>query len=144
MHRFAARQREAAVRQETGPAEPEGDRYEGRIVVVDLGDLEHADSEFPGKSWLTYCLKNEETIGWSIEWQPDRRDDSNNDVAIMVFASENDALLLRTHRSKSWLPEVVKSYWRAFRYGKPFSPMAASQGKRCRKRLTCKHKVWQT
>ena len=111
MHRYAARQRQlrdAATRPEAALAESEGDKFPGRTIVVDLADVNGSTQAFEGKHWLEQCLNEGATLGWSIEWQPDRTPQSNNDVAIMVFGDADVALLLRTHRTKFWLPDVVR------------------------------------
>lgn len=86
-------------------AEPGKHNFLGQITVVDF--LRPAE-DFDGLRWLKSKLLNQEPIGWDIEWRPDLEQGSDNPVALMQFASEDMCLLLRTHRTERWLPQVVR------------------------------------
>ena len=83
------------------------DKFEGRIIQVDLSKINGETEAFDGRQWLHQCMKDQQPVGWNVLWQPDRNEDSDNPIALMQFASVDTALLLRTHITKTWLPDVV-------------------------------------
>mmetsp|Transcript_47169 Transcript_47169/g.146120 ORF Transcript_47169/g.146120 Transcript_47169/m.146120 type:complete len:610 (-) Transcript_47169:195-2024(-) len=93
--------------QAEGRDRQEYDEFQGRIIVVDLATIDGQTEEFEGRSWLESRVRDRLPVGWDLEWQPDRTKDSDNPIALMQFADENVALLLRTHRTRNWLPGTV-------------------------------------
>mmetsp|Transcript_81091 Transcript_81091/g.211358 ORF Transcript_81091/g.211358 Transcript_81091/m.211358 type:complete len:732 (+) Transcript_81091:70-2265(+) len=83
------------------------DEFTGRIIVVDLAELDGKTEDFEGRAWLEGKVNAKEPVGWDLEWQPDRYKDSDNPIALMQFADDKVALLLRTHKTTNWLPLVV-------------------------------------
>ncbi|CAE8690483.1 unnamed protein product [Polarella glacialis] len=83
--------------------------FEGNIIEVDLAAItvKGKEEQFEGRFWLQEKLKNHGILGFDMEWPSDRKG-SNNRVALMQFADENTALLIRTHKSLNWLPALVK------------------------------------
>eukprot|EP00439_Symbiodinium_sp_Y106_P019681 s4304_g2.t1 len=77
-------------------------------IVVDLSQIDGGGKRFPGSSWLEEKLRNKQAVGWDLEWPPDRRD-RDNPIALMQFADADTALLVRTHVSQSWLPDLIQS-----------------------------------
>lgn len=84
--------------------EPGTHHFLGHITVV---DIMHPTEDFDGHEWLRKKLVDKEPIGWDIEWRPDLDQTTDNPVALMQFASKDFCLLLRTHRTGCWLPNVV-------------------------------------
>lgn len=82
-------------------------KFEGRIHVVNLADINGKSEEFDGKDWLEEKVRQKQPVGWDLEWQPDRSKDSDNPIALMQFADDKTALLLRTHKTRQWLPSIV-------------------------------------
>lgn len=82
------------------------DEFQGNLIVVDLSDVDGQTEEFEGKAWLEGRVRDKLPVGWDLEWQPDWKD-GNNPIALMQFADDKTALLLRTHNSGSWLPVCV-------------------------------------
>lgn len=82
-------------------------RFVGRVIVADLSktQVRGRDEFFEGQSWLADVVMHQRTVGFDMEWKPDRGTD--NPVALLQFADEDTALLLRTHVSKRWLPKIV-------------------------------------
>lgn len=89
-------------------SEGDYDRYEGQAIVVDLAEIDGRGESFEGAKWLESKFRNRQPIGWDLEWPPDRTKDSNNPIALMQFADHETVLLIRTHRTERWLPNVVK------------------------------------
>jgi len=89
-------------------SEADYDRYEGQAIVVDLAEIDGRGESFEGAKWLESKFRNRQPIGWDLEWPPDRTKDSNNPIALMQFADHETVLLIRTHRTERWLPNVVK------------------------------------
>lgn len=83
------------------------DEFQGTTIVVDLDEVDRQTEDFEGREWLEQCLTDEKSWGWDLEWVPDRTKAADNPIALMQFSDENTALLLRCHRSRSWLPSVV-------------------------------------
>mmetsp|Transcript_42105 Transcript_42105/g.97473 ORF Transcript_42105/g.97473 Transcript_42105/m.97473 type:complete len:600 (+) Transcript_42105:210-2009(+) len=83
------------------------DEFQGQVYVVDLATIDGQTEEFEGRLWLDGRVREKLPIGWHMEWQPDRTKDSDNPIALMQFADEGTALLLRTHRTRNWLPTSV-------------------------------------
>ena len=88
------------------------DKFSGKIFQVDLSKIDGATEAFDGRQWLQQCLKDQQPIGWSMLWCPDRANASgqipDNSVALMMFATADTVLLLRTHITQRYLPDVVK------------------------------------
>ena len=84
------------------------DKFSGKIIQVDLSKINGVTEAFEGRQWLQQCLKDRLPLGWSVQWQPDREKDADNPIALIQFASVDTALLLRTHITKNWLPDVVE------------------------------------
>jgi len=82
------------------------DRFEGRTIVVDLATVDWSTEDFEGRDWLEWHTREQLPVGWDLEWQPDRKG-QNNPIALMQFGDESTCLLLRTHRSRNWLPQAV-------------------------------------
>lgn len=89
-------------------SEADYDCYEGQAIVVDLAEIDGRGESFEGAKWLESKFRNRQPIGWDLEWPPDRTKDSNNPIALMQFADHETVLLIRTHRTERWLPNVVK------------------------------------
>lgn len=85
----------------------EYDEFQGRVIVVDLATIDGQTEEFEGRHWLEGRVRERLPVGWDLEWQPDRTKDSDNPIALMQFSDERTALLLRTHRTRNWLPTSV-------------------------------------
>lgn len=83
------------------------DEFQGRIIVVDLAEIDGQTEDFEGRLWLEGRTRDKLPVGWDLEWQPDRTKDSDNPIALMQFADDSTALLLRTHRTRNWLPISV-------------------------------------
>jgi len=75
--------------------------------VVDLATINGETEDFEGRHWLEGITRDNKPVGWDLEWQPDRTRETDNPIALMQFADENIALLLRTHRTRNWLPISV-------------------------------------
>lgn len=88
-------------------AQEEYSVFKGKIHVVDLATINGQTEDFEGRAWLENRVTNRLPLGWDLEWQPDRSKDSDNPVALMQFADANTALLVRTHRTKNWLPYAI-------------------------------------
>ena len=85
------------------------DECEANVILVDVASIDPtALDQFEGREWLAYVLRRRASIGFDIEWRPDRDRSASNPVALMQLADNDTALLLRTHRSKRWLPEIVQ------------------------------------
>ena len=82
-------------------------RFEGTVYVVDLATVTGLTEEFEGREWLVNRTKSGLPFGWDVEWQPDRHTDHDNPVALMKFADDTTALLIRTHHTRNWLPQSV-------------------------------------
>mmetsp|Transcript_112646 Transcript_112646/g.325481 ORF Transcript_112646/g.325481 Transcript_112646/m.325481 type:complete len:617 (+) Transcript_112646:21-1871(+) len=84
------------------------DQFTGRIIVVDLSrDVDRDTEYFEGRDWLEDRVERKLPLGWDLEWQPDFNKEFANPIALMQFADDSTALLLRTHRSRHWLPASV-------------------------------------
>jgi len=90
-----------------GKPQGEFDKFEGTVHVVDLATLDPDTEHFPGADWLADRLERKLPFGYDLEWQPDRDKFSENPIALMQFSDESTALLLRTHRSRQYLPVIV-------------------------------------
>jgi len=87
-------------------------QFRGRIVLVDLATVDGQTEDFEGRTWLENRVRQGMPVGWDLEWQPDRIQGSDNPIALMQFADENMALLLRTHKTGNWLPaSVLRALW---------------------------------
>ncbi|CAK0856743.1 unnamed protein product [Prorocentrum cordatum] len=82
-------------------------RFQGQTIVVDLADVNGETEDFPGRHWLEGITRDNKPVGWDLEWQPDRTKETDNPIALMQFADDKVALLLRTHRTRNWLPVSV-------------------------------------
>lgn len=82
------------------------DKFEGRTILVDLSNVDWATEDFEGRDWLEWRTREQLPVGWDLEWQPDRKG-QNNPIALMQFGDDTTCLLLRTHRSRNWLPQAV-------------------------------------
>eukprot|EP00428_Durinskia_dybowskii_P040771 CAMPEP_0170276676 /NCGR_PEP_ID=MMETSP0116_2-20130129/38323_1 /TAXON_ID=400756 /ORGANISM="Durinskia baltica, Strain CSIRO CS-38" /LENGTH=505 /DNA_ID=CAMNT_0010527949 /DNA_START=1 /DNA_END=1515 /DNA_ORIENTATION=- len=84
------------------------DMFSGEIMLVDMESARRTSNgeSFDGRAWLLDVLRDPRPIGFDLEWRPDRKG-GDNPVALIQLASEEHALLLRTHRSRRWLPKVV-------------------------------------
>jgi len=113
MYRFlndkqVAQQRPDPAMSEHGPGGAEDyDKFQGRIVLVDLSSIDGQTEDFEGRSWLDGRVRDRLPVGWDLEWQPDRIEGSDSPIALMQFADEKMALLLRTHKTQNWLPVSV-------------------------------------
>jgi len=87
--------------------EDEYSSFDGKVIVVELSRIDGETEDFEGRAWLESKVKNCCSIGWDLEWQPDRNKDQDNPVALMQFADETTCLLIRTHLTKNWLPASV-------------------------------------
>lgn len=89
---------------------PEGqyEEFKGQIIVVDIATINGKTEDFEGRTWLENHCRDRQPVGWALEWQPDRKQDSDNPVVLMQFADDKIALLLRTHLTKNWLPTSVR------------------------------------
>lgn len=83
------------------------DEFKGKIIVVELSEINGQTEAFEGRQWLESKVKNKQAIGWDLEWQPDRWQNQDNRVALLQFADDNTALLVRTHKTGNWLPMVI-------------------------------------
>ena len=83
------------------------DKFNGETFVVDLSTIAGDEQDFQGKKWLEQCFKEQRPVGWSVMWKADRVKDSDNPISAMQFASADSALILRTHITKKWLPDVI-------------------------------------
>ena len=81
--------------------------FSGKIILVDLSTVDRHRQEFEGKEWLENHLRDHSPVGFDTEWRPDRKG-TDNRIALIQFADSTTALLFRTHRSGTWLPDVVK------------------------------------
>ena len=90
------------------PVEEEYDEFKGRIIVVDLYDIDWNTQEFEGREWLEWRTRENLPVGWDLEWQPDRTKAADNPIALMQFGDENVCLLVRTIWTRSWLPDAIK------------------------------------
>lgn len=91
--------------------------FAGNLIVVNLAQVPRHREEFPGSSWFAEQLRMGNPLGWDIEWRPDKKGCSNP-VALMQFSSKDTAVLLRTHITLSWLPEVVTEVLKSDRVAK--------------------------
>ena len=82
-------------------------RFPKQPIVVDLADIDARTRKFPGAEWLEEKLRTKQAIGWDLEWPPDRKE-IDNPIALMQFADADTALLIRTHRTGHWLPDVIQ------------------------------------
>lgn len=53
-------------------------------------------------------LKTPCSIGFGVQWPPDRAAGSDNAIALLDFATKDAVMILRTHKSQRWLPQVVR------------------------------------
>merc|ERR1719277_2428439 len=53
------------------------------------------------------CIKDQQPLGWSVLHKPDRVEGEDNAIALMMFATDETALLIRTHATKNWLPDII-------------------------------------
>eukprot|EP00927_Polykrikos_kofoidii_P085266 TRINITY_DN922_c0_g1_i1.p1 TRINITY_DN922_c0_g1~~TRINITY_DN922_c0_g1_i1.p1 ORF type:complete len:584 (+),score=89.85 TRINITY_DN922_c0_g1_i1:115-1866(+) len=83
------------------------DEFKGRTIVVDLAEVDGQKEDFEGRVWLEQRTRHHLPIGWNLEWVSDRTKEADNPVALMQFADESTALLIRTHRTRDWLPSAV-------------------------------------
>jgi len=90
-----------------GQLEPAYHKFQGKIIVVDLAEIDGQTQEFLGCAWLERRVREKLHFGWDVEWQPDRSKETNNPILLMQFSDESTCLLLRTHRTSSWLPVSV-------------------------------------
>jgi len=93
------------------PPEKEFDAFEGRLILVDLAtqlQMKGREEFFEGRNWLEEQLCHRRAIGFDMEWRPDRESGSDHPVALMQFADGGTALLLRTHQTARWLPQLVR------------------------------------
>jgi len=79
-------------------------RFGGRVLLVDLED---GDDNFEGREWLEQRTLEGLAVGWDFEWRPDFVQGHSNPVALLQFASEDTALLLRTRLPLQHLPMTV-------------------------------------
>eukprot|EP00929_Paragymnodinium_shiwhaense_P091184 TRINITY_DN51214_c0_g1_i1.p1 TRINITY_DN51214_c0_g1~~TRINITY_DN51214_c0_g1_i1.p1 ORF type:complete len:567 (+),score=111.70 TRINITY_DN51214_c0_g1_i1:139-1839(+) len=84
------------------------DAFQGKTFVVDLAQVDQQAQDFEGREWLEWRTKEHLPLGWDLEWVPDKSKEADNPIALMQLADDNVALLLRTHRSGSWLPDSVR------------------------------------
>ena len=77
--------------------------FPGILHVVDLDTVDRKTEYFDGRDWLVHRTLLGLPIGWDLMWQAN----DGNPVALMQFADDTTALLLRTDRSGSWLPNAV-------------------------------------
>lgn len=82
-------------------------KFQGTVHVVDLSTINRRTEEFDGRDWLVHRTNEGLPLGWDLEWQPDRSKEQDNPVALMQFADDTTALLIRTHRTRGWLPQAV-------------------------------------
>eukprot|EP00971_Amphidinium_carterae_P254585 5054428-Amphidinium_carterae.1 len=80
--------------------------FSGNLIVVDVSTIRNRDEDFEGREWLEKRTKEGLSLGWDLEWVPDRKGE-NNPIALMQLSDDATCLLLRTHRSGSWLPSSV-------------------------------------
>lgn len=90
-----------------GQGQREYDEFTGRIIVVDLAEIDGQSEDFEGRSWLEWHTKERLPVGFDLEWIPDRSKDTNHPISLMQFADKDTCLLLRTHRTQNWLPAAV-------------------------------------
>jgi len=83
------------------------DGFPGKVIVVDLATVNGETEKFEGRDWLDGITRENKPVGWDLEWQPDRTKETDNPIALMQFADDKVALLLRTHRTRNWLPVSV-------------------------------------
>jgi len=107
----------------------DGDETQDEGKVLDLEDWTLEDladvqvstkcEVFKGRQWLeeVRAAGQRGAIGFDMHWRADRAPGSDNPVALLVFARvraddvggvpPGSALLLRTHRTLRWLPQIV-------------------------------------
>jgi len=108
LHERNAQQRPSNTSEHHGSGGAEAcKQFQGKIVSVDLANVDGQTEDFEGRTWLDGRVRDRLPVGWDLEWQPDRITGSDNPVALMQFADENMALLLRTHKTRNWLPSSV-------------------------------------
>jgi len=114
MYRFLNERKGAQQRPRADTSEQHGSggaeayrQFQGRIISVDLATVDGQTEDFEGRTWLEGHVRDRLPVGWDLEWQPDRMKGSDNPIALMQFADENMALLLRTHKTRNWLPTSV-------------------------------------
>lgn len=83
------------------------EEFKGKTILVDLANITGNMEDFEGKQWLEMRVNARQTLGWHIAWTHDRDKDSDNPVALVQFADSSTVLLLRTHKTRHWLPTVV-------------------------------------
>ena len=82
-------------------------RFPKQPILVDLADIDVKTEKFNGAEWLLGKIRNKQAVGWDLEWPPDRKE-TDNPIALMQFADADTALLIRTHRTRQWLPNVIR------------------------------------
>ncbi|CAK0865984.1 unnamed protein product [Prorocentrum cordatum] len=88
----------------------EYDCFHGKIVVIDIAtdvEIKKGVQSFPYQAWFEELLQSCGTVGFDMEWKPDRYAGSDNRVALMQFSDAETAVLVRTHRTDAWLPDVL-------------------------------------
>ena len=90
-----------------GADEGELDEFKGKIHFQDLAELDGNTENFEGREWLESRAKESLSVSWAIQWTPDRTAASDHPVAVMAFADDETAVLIRTHRTKNWLPGAI-------------------------------------
>eukprot|EP00927_Polykrikos_kofoidii_P085267 TRINITY_DN922_c0_g2_i1.p1 TRINITY_DN922_c0_g2~~TRINITY_DN922_c0_g2_i1.p1 ORF type:complete len:583 (+),score=77.10 TRINITY_DN922_c0_g2_i1:243-1991(+) len=83
------------------------DEFKGRTIVVDLAEVDPQTEDFDGRGWLEQRTRDQLPLGWDLEWVPDRTKEADNPIALMQFADETTAMLIRTHKTRNWLPSAV-------------------------------------
>eukprot|EP00929_Paragymnodinium_shiwhaense_P112462 TRINITY_DN80719_c0_g1_i1.p1 TRINITY_DN80719_c0_g1~~TRINITY_DN80719_c0_g1_i1.p1 ORF type:complete len:1038 (+),score=281.53 TRINITY_DN80719_c0_g1_i1:114-3227(+) len=83
--------------------------FQGATILADMSMAEVTGKSqyFPGREWLEEKVRQRATVGISAEWLADR-DEEDHSVALLAFADAGTVLLLRTHVSGRWLPDIVK------------------------------------
>lgn len=92
---------------DVGTDEGEFDEFKGKVHFQDLAALDGNIENFEGREWLESRAKECLPVSWSIQWTPDRTVASDHPVALMTFADDETAVLIRTHRTKNWLPGAI-------------------------------------
>lgn len=87
-------------------------KFQGEVITVDLSAVEVCGSreEFVGKEWLEGKLKSRRPLGFDVEWSVQRGEDSiDRPIDLLQFSDGDTVMLIRTHETRRWLPEVVKA-----------------------------------
>ncbi|CAE7897483.1 unnamed protein product [Symbiodinium microadriaticum] len=89
------------------------EHFTGKVDFVDLSKVptdlakEHG-LDFFCRTWLESKMAQHHPIAFNMLWTLDRNDEDDNRVSLLQFADEKRVVILRTHRTGTWLPEHVR------------------------------------